>query len=126
MKSIRVSLIVYFLVLLAVAFGTASLLVYRTALDNLRAKQLADRELAERIFTEKKKNAEKEFDVRLEDLAKLAVGRSAVTRNQWDEQVLTILNLLGLGNMSKPQAHVSLPIWAAEAANFSPGALGSQ
>src|SRR5262245_22588777 len=41
MRSIRLSLVVYFLVLLAVALGAVSALLYRTADQNLREKQRA-------------------------------------------------------------------------------------
>ena len=39
MKSIRASLIAYFWLLLALGLGTASLLAYRIAADNLRTKR---------------------------------------------------------------------------------------
>ena len=45
MKSIRLSLIVYFLLLLGAAWGTASWLVYRSAADDLKFNFALNREL---------------------------------------------------------------------------------
>src|SRR6516162_1615334 len=50
MRSIRLSLLVYFLGLLGLALGTVSLLVYRTAERTLAEKKIATKELIERQF----------------------------------------------------------------------------
>src|SRR5207247_1256633 len=51
--SIRLSLMVYFLVLLAAALGTASLLVYRTARATLKEKENATGQLIQAQYRER-------------------------------------------------------------------------
>src|SRR5688572_15181566 len=126
MKSIRVSLIVYFLVLLAVAVGAASLLVYRNAAENLQAKLLADRKLLDQEHKEDRARIFRTFDNELErlaqDVARLAAA-GAAARSQPDRFV----RYLALGQMSEAQAHAFAPLWLAEAvAPFSPGLPFSQ
>src|SRR5262249_50863892 len=53
MRSIRLSLMVYFLGLLAVALGVASVLVYRTASQTLEAKRRATAQLIDAQYEEK-------------------------------------------------------------------------
>jgi signal transduction histidine kinase len=53
MRSIRLSLVLYFLGLLAVALGAASVLAYRTAEQNLEAKNRASRQLIETQYRDR-------------------------------------------------------------------------
>ena len=60
MKSIRLSLIVYFLVLLAVALGAVSFLLYRTTAQAMQEKQAINRQLlGERYKAEKEEERRK-------------------------------------------------------------------
>jgi heavy metal sensor kinase len=80
MRSIRLSLMVYFLGLLAVALGVASFLVYRTAQSTLEAKEKAARTLVEAQFEERSREADNRLDRRLLAQAQSLAGR---TRPQW-------------------------------------------
>src|SRR5262245_46433223 len=64
LRSIRLSLTVYFLALLAVALGAASLVVYRTTKSSLQARQRATEELlrAKRTTTAKLLQAKNKQD----------------------------------------------------------------
>ena len=65
MKSIRLSLLVYFLLLVAAALGAASALAYRTASGSLRDKQAANRTLSDTLFEERKREVEERFNTEL-------------------------------------------------------------
>jgi signal transduction histidine kinase len=123
MKSIRVSLIVYFLVLLAVALGAASFLVYRTAAESLRVKQEVHRELLETQHRQSLDKINRAFDDELLHMAR-DVARSAVTRYHWDR--LNYTRLMPLGLMNEMNAHAFAWAWAAEYAATPPGWPGSQ
>jgi heavy metal sensor kinase len=75
MRSIRLSLMVYFLGLLVVALGVASFLVYRTAQSTLAAKELAVQTLIESQFEERSREAKNRLDRRLLTQAKALAGR---------------------------------------------------
>src|SRR5262245_51870086 len=62
MKSIRLSMIVYFLVLLAAAMGLVSWLVYRTSAEALQARQATNRELLEQKFDQARKEERQKLD----------------------------------------------------------------
>jgi signal transduction histidine kinase len=62
MKSIRLSLLVYFLVLLSVALGTVSILVYRSAQEALADKSRATKELIERQHQDQRAKARTRLD----------------------------------------------------------------
>src|SRR5262249_58489361 len=65
MRSIRLSLVVYFLGLLTVALGVASVLVYRTAQRSLAEKEEAARKLIELRYKEREDQKRKQLDDRL-------------------------------------------------------------
>ena len=65
MKSIRLSLMVYFLGLLALALGAASLLVYETAQQTLRDKQRAAEKLIETQYKDRCRDEENRLDEQL-------------------------------------------------------------
>jgi signal transduction histidine kinase len=124
MKSIRVSLIVYFLLLLAVALGTASILVYRTAAESLRAKQEVNRQLLRNQYDDRRDKVGRAFDEELLTMAR-DVARSAVTVNQWDRLIYSKLFLLGLTGTE--YMHAIAPVWIAEfsASAGPPGSFSS-
>jgi signal transduction histidine kinase len=69
MKSIRVSLLVYFLGLLALALGTASLLAYQTSYLTLQEKKAATEELINTQYEARCKEETDRLDKRLYDQA---------------------------------------------------------
>jgi len=111
MKSIRLSLIVYFLLLLVAAESVAFWLVYQSAGEALREKQAINHELIENQFRKAQDDERHKFDADLWDQAK-DVATHAILRSQWD--ALSTSRLLALGMMSDVQAHMGGPIWIAE------------
>src|SRR5260370_4392294 len=69
MKSIRLSLMVYFLGLLTLALGTASLLAYQTSYLTLQEKKAATEELINAQYKERCKEETDRLDRRLLDQA---------------------------------------------------------
>ncbi|HEV3143251.1 MAG TPA: HAMP domain-containing sensor histidine kinase [Gemmataceae bacterium] len=114
MRSIRLSMIVYFLVLLAAAMGLVSWLVYRTADDALRERQATNRELLESKFKDRRQEVRQKLDSELlhsaYTLASLA--QSQVQTNRGIE--LQTLQLGFLTSAPSPYGHLTVPIWLAE------------
>jgi heavy metal sensor kinase len=127
MRSIRLSLTVYFLALLAVAFGAASLLAYRTtksslearqraAEEQLRAKQTAAAELLRAKHEQDKSDKKATLDAALLSQARTLAGLvqfqfdwSRVRPLKWgffSTQVLAA---------AAPNAPLPLALWATEA-----------
>jgi heavy metal sensor kinase len=80
-KSIRLSLVVYLLALLAVAFGAVSLLVYRSTRDTLTSKRQATESLIEAQYKERSRAEEQ----RLDDALLAQAGRLAgLATIAWD------------------------------------------
>ena len=75
MRSIRLSLVVYFLGLLCVALTVASLLLHDTAKRTLAAKEQAAEALAEARYEERAREARQRLDDRLLAQAKSLAGR---------------------------------------------------
>src|SRR5262245_30948642 len=75
MRSIRLSLMVYFLGLLTVALGVASLLVYRSAQQILRDKEKATADLIQAKYDESCRKERKRLDDALLDQASVLAGR---------------------------------------------------
>jgi heavy metal sensor kinase len=120
MKSIRLSLMVYFLALLAVALLAASFLVYRNAEQTLGAKQQA---MAQLIGAQYRERCQKE-EARLDDalLAQAqSLARIVQVQFDWDrvESRTARLSLHALGLLSStqsPYAYLLAPTWIAEGA----------
>src|SRR5207248_1415697 len=111
MRSIRLSLAVYFLVLLAVALGAVFFLVDRVAGDALAAKEESDRERLHAEFEKDKLDRIQETDRTLVNLAeKLAdvVGR------EWGGTAPT--ELAAIAAAPGWYGYLTLPswLWAAE------------
>jgi heavy metal sensor kinase len=73
-KSIRLSLMVYFLALLAVTLGAVSLLAYRTAQQTLMDKKRATEDLIEAQFNERRRAEEDRLDQELLAQARTLAG----------------------------------------------------
>lgn len=93
MRSIRLSLTVYFLALLAAALGGASWFAYRTAHKTLLAKQLSAAEQLEAQYQERCREEEARLDQALlyqaQTLARLA-------QFQFDVRRMRAMNQMGL------------------------------
>src|SRR4051812_15499844 len=74
MKSIRLSLVVYFVVLEAAALAAASWLVYRTAEQSLQAEQKTSRELLLGKLTEARERTSQGLDGDLLNHARQLAG----------------------------------------------------
>jgi two-component system, OmpR family, heavy metal sensor histidine kinase CusS len=89
MKSIRLSLMVYFLGLLAVALGAASVLAYQTAERALQAASAAKEEQIRAQFHEHCQDEEKVLDDGLRkqarDLARMVQRRMFESRRNWEK-----------------------------------------
>src|SRR6516162_137318 len=103
MRSIRLSLVVYFLILLAVALGAATLLVYRTAADSLRAKQAVNRQLLETQFKEQEQEERARFDERLLTKASIVASQAQI---QFQPERGALRQSVLLGLMTDSQAHL--------------------
>jgi len=108
-KSIRLSLIVYFLGLLALAQGGVSLFVYQTSEATLRSKERSTRALLQARYENQCQTVHEEFDSRLlrraQTLAQLAQSQSGGSRTQ--EVVAMKVLTAGLN----PKAAVTAPLW---------------
>ncbi len=84
MRSIRLSLLVYFLVLIGASLGMALLFVYTVAQRTLRDKEKAARELIDARYEERRREAEALLDERLLSHAKVLAGRvRPISRWSW-------------------------------------------
>ncbi len=110
MRSIRLSLTVYFLVLLALALGGASWFVYNTAGQTLREKRRSTAELVQAQYQERCREERDRLDKTLVAQAQ-TLGRLA--QFQFDHSRLRLVNKLGLVTAPlSPFGYAALPLWA--------------
>jgi signal transduction histidine kinase len=121
MKSIRASLIVYFWVLLGLGLGTASVLVYRTAGDSLRAKQDVNRQLLETQFKKQEQEENQRFDKDLLIKANIIASQIQLVQHQPGE-MMQLARLLPLGLMNDSQAPLFSLLWRMQGSTRSPAA----
>src|SRR4051812_14846336 len=76
MKSIRVSLLVYFLLLVAAALGAASVLAYRTAAQSLNEQQAERRVRLDETYKDRKHEVREKFDAELSNLARTLAAQA--------------------------------------------------
>src|SRR5262245_5334489 len=114
MKSIRLSLIVYFLLLVAVALGAVSFLVYRTTAQAMQEKQ----ETTVQLLKERYKAERDEERRKLRDeLYSHARTIATLAQSQFEANRLYILQFTVLGTISStasPYGHATTPLWVAE------------
>ncbi len=119
MTSIRLSMLLYFLGLLALAVGTASVLAYQTAERTLEAKKKATEQLIEAQFRERSSQEAKRLDdsllLQAQMLAK-HVRIHMVDRN--NHQRLYALGLL-TSNLA-PNGYLLFPGWFFQSAQIVP------
>ncbi len=112
MKSIRLSLMVYFLALLAAALLAASLLVYRIADQTLQDKQRAMRQLIDKQYSERCEKEKARLDADLLAQAR-SLARLVQVQFQWyNSHLIQSLLLLGaLSNNLSPNGHLLASSW---------------
>src|SRR5262245_42269391 len=108
MKSIRLSLVVFFLFLDAAALLTAICLAYYTAEQSLRIEQATQQQLIFQQFKDQRREIEERFDGRL-----LEQARTLPFHFQWNPTRLPrYLAASGLLSSSlAPQGHLLAPTW---------------
>ncbi len=114
MRSISLSLMIYFLGLLAVALGVASIIGYETSRQTLESKKDATAQLIDAQYAERCRAEGKRLD---EDLLAQAQTLARVAHFQFDRARLRYheLNALGLLAVSTaPNAYVLAPSWVGQ------------
>jgi heavy metal sensor kinase len=115
MKSIRLSLVVYFLVLLAVALFAVSAFADRATRASLEKEKAVARELLEARQKERHNALTDQLDQALLAQARtLANEFRSQSRNQWQRIRLQILGLLTVGH--NPNGWLMVPQWVAQGA----------
>jgi heavy metal sensor kinase len=113
MKSIRLSLMVYFLGLLALALGAASWLVYETAKETLRDKQRAAEKLIASQYNDRRRDEEKRLDnqLLLEAQNIYRLERAQLNRTRISSRDLNALNVAGLAGSAGASDWSTLWLW---------------
>lgn len=116
MRSIRVSLVVYFVVLVVASLGVASFLVFNVAERTLRDKEVAAGELIESNYKERCQEARVQLDVRLLSQAKALAGRVRPRFRMYRDATFHLHALGLLMSMTGPNAHMGAPhlIWIVQ------------
>ncbi len=110
MKSIRLSLIVYFLVLLAAALGAVSWLAYQSSAQTLQDKVESQRKFLAAECATRCQEARSALDRRLLQQAQTLAG---LTRSTFlHVEGLSPVGLLGTAVF--PQGHLAVPLWLSE------------
>ncbi len=110
-SSIRLSLVLYCTILLALALASVSVLGYRTAMGGLESRRSATKQLHETQFTDRCQTLEETMD---HELLGQAQTLAKLVQFQMDFQRLRNRDLSLLGLLSIPQnAHLSIPVWLA-------------
>ncbi|MFL5341989.1 MAG: sensor histidine kinase [Gemmataceae bacterium] len=114
MKSIRLSLVVYFLLLLAVALGAVSYLSYRKTAEALKGKQQAARELLQKEYENARSEEKQRFD---NDLVSQARALVSTAQAHYDPNKAFPLFFTQFGSIAaanSPMGHLAMPLWVAE------------
>jgi signal transduction histidine kinase len=114
MKSIRLSLIVYFLLLVAGALTAVSLLVYQVTARVLSEKQATNKQLLQTQYEQNSKEIRAKTDNDLLAQARLLLNLS---QSQFEANRLHTLRFQQLGILSAglaPQGQFLIPLWIAE------------
>jgi hypothetical protein len=120
MKSIRLSLVLCFLLLLGLALGTVSWFVYRTTKESLLDKERAAQKFFQEQFKIESQAAREVVD---EHILQRAQTLARMAQTQWGVNAPPAFNLAGfMGIGPSPLAGVTLPAWldAAERRRRAP------
>jgi heavy metal sensor kinase len=114
MKSVRLSLLLYFAVLLALALGAVSVLVYRQAGDSLKERQQTIEQMLDAKYKERRRLEAARLDKALLTEARNLAGlvQVQVKVPQVREPVWCGLGLLTAG--LSPSGYFTCPLWVAE------------
>jgi two-component system, OmpR family, heavy metal sensor histidine kinase CusS len=113
-KSIRLSLIVYFLLLLGLALGAVSLFVYRITQQTLTARKEATRQLLMARYEDRCQEERAKLDKNLYDQAR-TLASLVQTYSRGHRIRYFPLHSLGLLNLgATPNAHLFAPLWTIE------------
>jgi len=113
MKSIRLSLVLYFLVLLAGALGAVSWLVYESTSRTLRKRELRMQELVHAQYQASCHEKRTALDQRVLGQAQTLASMARTTHHL---ESLLPLGMLGAATM--PQGQYLVPLWLAEGTNI--------
>jgi len=115
MKSIRLSLIVYFLVLLAGALGAVSFFVYERTASALDARLATSRQLLQQQYEQRRRDEQRRMDDELLHQAYTLASR-AVSQSQFNRSIILQYSapagMLSAGHT--PFGYVLTPLWLAE------------
>jgi len=113
MRSIRLSLILYFLILFALAMGGVSWFVYQTTAQTLLGKQASTNALIQAQYRDQCKELKEGLDLRLKEQARTLAKRARFRDH------LEFLYPLGMIPMQyKPQGYLNVSLWLAPAWNL--------
>ena len=113
MRSIRLSLVVYFLVLQAATIGAAAWLVYYSARESLETERLIHQTLFDKQFEDDAEKERNRFD---QDLSHKARALADMAQQQIQGRRSDVASLLSLGLLTSsvsPQGHMTSPVWVA-------------
>ncbi|MFN4257657.1 MAG: sensor histidine kinase [Gemmataceae bacterium] len=114
MRSIRLSLVVYFLLLLGLALGAVSGLVYWLTYRTVEDRRRSTHELILTQAEERERQERAKFDETLLFQARTLANLSQ-WQNQWQRMRMQPLYLFGMLTAStQPSGYALLPVWAAE------------
>lgn len=114
MRSIRFSLIVYFILLLGVALGVSSILLYRMAEETLEDKRNSTRKLIRAQYEQECQVEENQLNNTLLFQAQ-TIGRLAQFQTDWTRLRYKSLHVLGLlSSIPSPNGHLTSPLWIGE------------
>src|SRR5262249_42793418 len=114
MKSIRLSLIVYFLLLLAAALGAVSFVAFRMTAKALHDKQEVSQELLRFRYEREQQEDRQKLD---NDLHAHARTLATLAQSQFEANRLFILQFAVVGSLPStagPYGHATTPLWIAE------------
>ncbi|MCS6852730.1 MAG: HAMP domain-containing histidine kinase [Gemmataceae bacterium] len=116
MKSIRLSLIVYLLLLLALALGAVSSFAYWTTAQTVEARRQTTHDWLLAQYAERDRRERFKLDSELLTQARALAGL-AQTQTQWQKARFASLFSLGLLSAGlAPAGYVQVPLWLAEGA----------
>src|SRR5438445_10975990 len=117
MKSIRLSLVLYFLALLAAALGAVSVLAYRNTEHALADKQEIRRTMLEEQYDRERKVVQDRFDRSLfyhgDNFRRAANDLYRVHTQTHADQIMGPFGVLGVA--MNPVGYLSAPVWLANA-----------
>jgi heavy metal sensor kinase len=114
MRSIRFSLLVYFLGLLVLALGAVSAFAYWTTAENVAERTRTARESIEKDYQARCREERSKLDDALLYQARMVAG---LVQSQSHKDRLRYLGLLPLGMLSaglNPNGYALMPVWLAE------------